>query len=208
MSLHRAIQEIGRPVFTTREIAMLAGMSLSSASQALSRMQKERLVTRAFRGVWGVTADPRFTPFALVAYLSGGHLAYVSFFSALHLHGLIGQIPQIIYSATTAHTRRLSTPLGTFSFHRIDPRFFSGFDWYRGGRSFLVASPEKALVDCLYISSRRGRRFGRFTEMELGAKFSKQRAREWVKKIPYPKIRRNVHDKLSALLESSSRSRF
>jgi predicted transcriptional regulator of viral defense system len=204
VSVHRAIQEIDRPVFTTREIATMAGTSLSSASQALSRMQKERLVTRAARGIWCQTADPRFTPFLLVPYLSGGHQAYVSFFSALHLHGLIGQIPQVVYAATTAHTRRRQTPLGMFSYHRIDPRFFSGFDWYCGGRSFLIAGPEKALVDCLYLSSRKGRRFGRFPEIELGARFSKRRAREWVKKIPYQKIRGHVQEKLSALLESSS----
>jgi predicted transcriptional regulator of viral defense system len=203
MSVHRAIQAAGRPVFTTREIATLAETSLPSASQALSRLQKEGLVTRAARGIWCRTADPRFTPFLLVAYLSGGHRAYVSFFSALHLHGLIGQIPQVIYAATTAHTRRRRTPVGTFSFHRIHPAFFSGFDWYRGDRSFLIATPEKALVDCLYLSSRKGRRFGRFPEIEPGKNFSRRRAREWTKKIPYEKIRCHVQEKLSTLLEAS-----
>lgn len=203
MSVHRAIQAAGRPVFTTREIATLADTSLSSASQALSRMQKEGLVTRAARGIWCRTADPGFTPFLLVGYLSGGHRAYVSFFSALHLHGLIEQIPQVVYAATTAHTRRRQTPVGTFSFHRIHPAFFAGFDWYRGDRSFLIAAPEKALVDCLYLSSRRGRRFGRFPELELGPKFSRRRAREWVKEIPYEKIRGHVSEKLSVLLRSS-----
>lgn len=202
MSVHRAIQAAGRPVFTTREIAALAETSLSSASQTLSRLQKQGLVTRAARGVWCVTADPRFTPFLLVPYLSGGHRAYVSFFSALHLHGLIAQIPQIVYAATTAHTRRRRTPLGAFSYHRIHPAFFAGFDWYRGGRSFLIAAPEKALVDCLYLSSRKGRRFGRFPEIELGSNFSRRRAREWVKKIPYQKIRGHVQEKLSTLLEA------
>jgi predicted transcriptional regulator of viral defense system len=203
MSVHRAIQAADRPVFTTREIATLAETSLSSASQTLSRLQKDGLVTRAARGIWCRTADPRFTPFLLVAYLSGGHRAYVSFFSALHLHGLIGQIPQVIYAATTAHTRRRRTPLGTFSYHRIHPAFFSGFGWYRGGRSFLIAAPEKALIDCLYLSSRKGRRFGRFPEIELGPKFSRRRAREWAKKIPYEKIRCHVQEKLSTLLEAS-----
>jgi len=200
MSLHRAIQELGRPVFTTREISAISGSSLSSVSQALARMQKQHLLTQVIRGVWCNTSDPRFSPFYLVPYLVGGHQAYVSFFSALHLHGIISQIPQVIYAATTAHSRRVSTQVATFSFHRIAPFFFSGFDWYRESRSFLIASPEKALVDCFYLASRKGRRFGSFSEIELGAKFSNRRAWEWVRKIPYTKIRRHVYDKLSVLL--------
>ncbi|MBN2494560.1 MAG: type IV toxin-antitoxin system AbiEi family antitoxin domain-containing protein [Deltaproteobacteria bacterium] len=202
MSVRRAIQLVRRPVFTTREIAALAGTSLSSASQTLARMEQEHLLTRAARGIWCVTDDPRFTPFLLVLYLSGGHQAYVSFLSALHLHGMIGQIPQVVYAATTAHTRRRDTPVGTFCFHRIQPAFFSGFDWYRE-QSFLIASPEKALIDCLYLSSRKGGRFGHFPEIEPIAGFSVRRARDWVKKIPYPKIRAHVSAKLTALLESA-----
>ncbi len=200
ISVHKAIQRIDRPVFSTREISALCGTSLSSASQALGRLEKEDLLTRAARGIWCVTTDPRFTPFQLVPFLAGNHQAYISFFSALHLHGMIEQIPQVVYAATTAHTQRRTTPLGTFSFHRMSPRFFSGYDWYRGGRSFLIASPEKGLVDCLYLSSRKGRRFGRFPEVELGKPFSKQKAWSWVQKIPSTKIRQNVHSKLSLLV--------
>ncbi len=160
ISVHKAIQQIERPVFSTREISSLCETSLSSASQALGRLEKQGLLTRAARGVWCVTTDPRFTSFQLVPFLAGNHQAYVSFFSALHLHGMIEQIPQVVYAATTAHTRRRMTPVGAFSFHRMSPYFFSGYDWYRGGRSFLIASPEKGLVDCLYLSSRKGKRFG------------------------------------------------
>lgn len=202
MSVQRAILEIERPVFTTREIAALAATSLSSASQSLSRLQRDGLVERVVRGVWCRPADPRFSVFMLVPFLSGGHRAYVSFFSALHLHGLIEQIPQVVYAATTAHTRRRSTPLGTFSYHRIHPAFFSGFDWYRENRSFLVASPEKALIDCLYLSSRKGRRFGRLPAFAPDTRFSRRLARAWVDKIPDRRIREHVGEKLSALVAS------
>jgi predicted transcriptional regulator of viral defense system len=204
MSVGKAIQRIERPVFTTREIAALCGTSLSSASQTLRRLESEDQLIRAARGIWCVTTDPRFTPFQLVPFLAGNHQAYVSFFSALHLHGMIDQIPQVVYAATTAHTRRRTTPVGTFSFHRLSPGFFSGFDWYRGSRSFLIACPEKGLVDCLYLSSRRGKRFGRFPEIELGKSFSKRKAWRWVEQIPDARIRRNVHSKLSSLLVQRS----
>jgi hypothetical protein len=60
-----------------------------------------------------VPEDPRFSPFALGPFLSGAHRAYLSFLSPLHLHGLIVQVPQVIYAATTGHTARRRTPVGT-----------------------------------------------------------------------------------------------
>jgi len=198
------LEALGRPVFTTREVAALRRTSVSAASQSLARLAEEGGIVRATRGVWCVPSDPRFTPYALAPFLSGSHPAYVSFFSALRLHGLIEQIPQVIYVATTAHTRRIRTPVGTFSLHQLSPDFFGGFDWYGERGSFLVASPEKALVDCLYLSGRKGRRFGRLPNPDLSTgSFSMGRARRWVRKVGDPRLRRHVGDKLEALWRES-----
>ena len=200
ISIGKAIHVIGRPVFTTREIASLRGSSLSAASQALARLESESILVRAARGLWCNVDDPRFSSFSLVAYLAGSHQAYVSFFSALHLYGMIGQIPRVIYAATTAHTRIVKTPLGTYSFHRLHPLFFSGFDWYRERQTFLIASREKALVDCLYLSVRKGRRFANLPELELDRNFSIKRARKWVRRVPYVRIRGAISDRLDMLV--------
>ncbi len=199
LSVAQAVQAIGRPAFTTREIATLSGHSLSVISRVLGGMAQRGLIKRVSRGLWCVPIDPRFTPFSLVAFLSGGHQAYVSFLSALHLHGMIEQIPQIVYAATTGHTRITSTSVGTYSFHRIQPNFFTGFDWYREGRDFLIASPEKALVDSLYLSSRRGKRFQYFPEIELKGALSFKKAIEWTQLISDLRIRKFVLNQLNSL---------
>jgi hypothetical protein len=162
-------------------------------------MEQGGLIKRAARGLWYVPSDSRFTAFSLVTFLPGKHRAYVSFLSALHLHGMIEQIPQIIYAATTGPTRVKKTPAGTYSFHRIQPDFFTGFDWYRDRRDFLIATPEKALVDSLYLSSRRGKRFRSFPELDLAGTFSFLRAEEWTQRIPDMRIRKYVHEKLRLL---------
>ena len=191
-SIGQALRALGRPVFTTREVAAVRGGSIAATSRSLARLEGEGRVVRARRGVWCDPEDPAFTPFALVHFLAGTHPAYVSFVSALHLHGLVEQIPQVIYAATTGHTARRRTPIATYSFHRIDPRFFDGFDWYRGGNDFLIAEPEKALIDSLYLASRKGKRFGRFPELDLGPGFRFERAEEWIERIPYQHIRHFV----------------
>ncbi len=199
-----AIHRLGRPVFSTREIALLRRASLSSTSQALSRLAQKAVVERIVPGIWHLPHDAAFSPFAVVPFLALGNRAYISFLSALHLHGMIEQIPQVIYAATTGHGRMIRTPVGTYSLHRIHPRFFSGFGWYGPRHDFLIAGPEKALVDSLYLSSRRGRRFGSFPELRFPKIFSFRRAFEWVSRIPDRRIRGHVRRKLE-ILRSESR---
>ncbi len=200
-SVPRALVRLARPVFTTREVAATRGGSMSATSQALDRMRRDGLVVRVTRGIWCTPSDPGFTPFSLAAPLAGSHRAYVSFLTALHLHGVVEQIPQVIYVATTGHTRVVATPVGTFSFHRIDPAFFDGFAWHGEAQRYLLATPEKALVDCLYISGRKGRRFAHFPELDL-SRFDRRLAQDWVTRIADPRLRTYVEGALAALLRS------
>ena len=155
-------------------------------------------MTKVTRGLWCRPTDPRFSTYGLVPFLASSHPAYVSLFSALWLHDMVEQIPQSVFVATTAHSRVVATPLQSFSFHQLSPEYFGGFDWYGERDSFLIASPEKAIVDCLYLSSRKGRRFGRFPELRLRA-FRIGRARRWVRSIADPALRSQVCTKLEVL---------
>lgn len=200
VSAAQAIRATGSSVFTTRQIAALRGSSLSATSQALARMEQRGLVKKVTRGVWCIPDDPRFSPYSLVPLLAGGHRAYVSLISALHLHGLIEQIPEVVFAVTTGHTRVRKTSVGSYSYHRIHPHFFAGFDWYGRRQDFLVATPEKALVDSLYLSSRKGKRFRFFPEINLGAGFNFKRAVEWAERIEHdPWTREYVLRKLEVL---------
>jgi hypothetical protein len=124
----------------------------------------------------------------------------VSFISALHLHGIVGQIPQVITLASPTHSKTIVTSLGTFSVHRIAPAFFAGFGWYKDSGIFLIAEPEKALVDSLYLSARKKRQYGHFPELDFPRSFSFRKARDWAARIPDVRIRRNVEKKLEAII--------
>ena len=136
-------------------------------------------------------------------FLFPKHRAYLSFISALHLYGIIEQIPQVVTLASTSHTKIIRTKIATFSIHRITPLFFDGFNWYKGTGSFLIAEPEKALIDTLYLSSCKKKQFRYFPELYFPKSFSFRKAKEWADKIPNSKIRSYVQKKLETLLVSS-----
>ncbi len=193
------IRQLNRPIFTTHGLAAVSGKSPSATTQALNLLEREGVVVKICRGIWGEAGGGRLSPYAVVPYLFPRHRAYVSFISALHLYGMIGQIPQVVTVASTTHTKIIRTEVGVFSVHRIAPGFFDGFDWYRGTGSFLIAEQEKALVDSLYLSARKKRRFGHFPEMHFPRSFSFRKARSWVKRIGDPRIRACVREKLARL---------
>lgn len=202
MNIWIAIQKLDRLVFTTREISSLTGMSLSSASQGLARIEQKGIIKKMIRGVWAMISDRRFSPLMLIPFLNQPHTSYVSFITALHLYGMISQIPQIITLASTAHTRKITTPAGVFSIHQIDPNFFAGFDWYKN-QNFLIACPEKAVVDSLYLASRKGRRYLFFPELYFPENFSQSRAKMWVAKIRDANLQKSVGEKLDNLFTTS-----
>ncbi len=190
------VKNLNRSVFTTNEVALVSGKSLSVVTQSLNTLQKQGLVLKIYRGIWAQTGAKDISPYNVIPFLFSRHRAYVSFISALHLYGIIEQIPQVITLASTAHTRVIHTGIGVFSVHRIMPEFFEGFNWYRGTESFLIAEPEKALVDSLYLSACRKNQFGHFPELHFPKTFSFKKAKNWVERIPNSSIAAAVQKKL------------
>ncbi len=193
------IRNSGSVILSTREFSMLANISSSFASQMLRRLAAKKKLTRLFQGLWADTQNPHFSPYQVVPFLTRPHLAAVSLLSALHLHGMIEQIPQVIYVVSTALTKKVKTPVGDYSIHQISPDFFEGYEYYPA-KDFLMASPEKALVDCVYLSARKRNRFVTLPEIYFPKNFSRRRAFVWVNQIAYPRLREAVRGRLDKFL--------
>jgi predicted transcriptional regulator of viral defense system len=155
-------------VFTTREFANHVDISMSAAAKRLSRLSDKEFLTRVTKGVWANTDHPYFHPLCCVPYLLGKEQGYVSFLTALHLHGVVSQIPKTIQIATTGRARTLNSPVGRFEFFQIKPELMTqGVDWSETRLPYLVASAEKALLDTLYLATRKNRRFARMPEIDV-----------------------------------------
>ncbi|MFH1018505.1 MAG: hypothetical protein V1798_10060 [Pseudomonadota bacterium] len=188
--------------FSTRAYAELAGLSVSSAAHRLKRFARRGFAQRLTRGFWVKPLHPQFTPYGCVTHLLGAALGYVSFLSALHRHGLLSQIPGRIQIATTGHFRRLQTALGTFEFFQIHPRMaLQGVEWTGTPFPYRIAGPEKALLDTLYLATRKGRRFVSLPDLDRNAcRFSNRLFRRLAaEQIHSPQIRMLVLTRAHAL---------
>lgn len=78
--------------------------------------------------------------------------SYISMESALSAYGFI---PEGVFQTTavsTLKTKRFQTPLGVFSYQHLKPALFFGQRVQGYGRHFFkTASPEKAILDFLYL---------------------------------------------------------
>ncbi len=187
-------------VFTTREFATRAGISVPNSSRQLSRLPE---LVRVTRGVWANPKHEAFHPHLCVEKLLGHEQGYVSFLTALSLHGVISQIPPRIHVATTGHARRVPTHVGTFELFHITPRLMQdGVTWSETRVPYRLATAEKALFDTLYISTRKGRRFRSLPELDLSrVRFSRRRFETLFRALDDPRIAAAVRSRFEALGE-------
>jgi len=175
-------------LFTTRDFANYSSISIPAASKRLLRLADKRLLTRVTKGLWANTSHPHFHPLSCVPYLLGKEQGYVSFLTALHLHGLISQIPKTIQIATTGHARSLNSPVGHYEFLQIKPELMKqGIKWSDTHLPYLIATAEKALIDTLYLSTRKSRRFARLPEVDIRqTAFRKREFERLLDQLPLP----------------------
>lgn len=118
----------------------------------IRRLVKEKRLFPIRRGLYETQAH--VSPHLLAGSIYGP--SYISFASALSYHGLI---PERVYTCTSATMKKnrsklFATPFGTFHYRDIPSEAYPfGAIWVKVDEnySFLIASPEKALCDMLYI---------------------------------------------------------
>jgi len=117
----------------------------------ISSMLAKGTIVRVKKGLYIFGESQRRGPFCqeLLANLIYGP-SYVSLEYALHYHGLTPERVETVTSVTCGRSRTFDTPVGMFAYRMIPLEAFrTGMDLVEldGGRSFLIAIPEKALAD-------------------------------------------------------------
>jgi predicted transcriptional regulator of viral defense system len=191
----KRIQGLNTPSFETRDISALLHVRKANASVLLSRLAGRGFVRRLARGRWciGVPINRE----QLAEQVAAPSPAYVSLQSALFRHGLIEQVPEMVYAVTLGRARVVRTSLGTVSLHRMPAALFGGFKATPDGTR--VATAEKALFDLLYLGPTRTRLFASLPEIELPRAFRWPVLTHWSRRIVGKSRRVYVEQKMSAL---------
>lgn len=133
-------------VIHLNHLELLTGMNRHALRVNLSRLTTRRILRRICRGYY---ANPFSAPDLEEISSRIYAPSYVSLESALHRHGVLAQAPQVLTCATTRLPKTARTSFGTILYHQIKKACFFGF---APEGQWLLAEPEKALADFLYLN--------------------------------------------------------
>jgi predicted transcriptional regulator of viral defense system len=141
------------PVFETG--LLLAGdVDPNDVRRQLSRWTKAGRLFQLRRGLYAL-APPyqRVPPHPFLVANRLAAASYVSLQSALAFHGIIPEFVARTTSVTTVRPDVWQTPLGDYVFRHIKQPLFFGYALTNLGnhQQALVATPEKALLDLIYL---------------------------------------------------------
>ena len=123
-------------VFATLLAPVIAALSLAVVYSVIKGTNENPIShesTSAHATAQVLTARPptglaRAQSGAAVESFAGDVEVYLSLHTALHLRGLIEQIPEVVYAVSLDRTSRIVTPMATFSIHHLAPEVFGGYE--------------------------------------------------------------------------------
>ena len=120
----------------------------------LTEWQEKGYIKKVRKGFY-VFADAELDESALFAISNQIYRpSYISLESALSYYNFIPEGVFTITAVTTRQTYEISTDLGRFDYRKIRQDLFFGYNVVgEGDRKFTIASPEKTLLDMLYLNS-------------------------------------------------------
>lgn len=132
-------------IFSTADFENIASLSRESAWAALGRYVKMGLIKSPKRGLYYFADNPP-NPYLLAnkIYIP----SYISFETALSYYSIIPEAVYTVTCATTKITREFDNDDVTFAYYKIKMQAFTG---YLKKEDYLIADPEKALIDYLYF---------------------------------------------------------
>lgn len=154
MKFEELLATVGEePLFETG--LLLAGdVDPADVRRQLSRWVKAGRLYQLRRGLYSLA--PPYQKVQPHPYLVANRLvpgSYLSLQAALSHYKLIPEAVFVMTSVTTGRPGRWETPLGTYDYRHLQTEMLTGFrrTLLAGGQEALLASPEKALLDLVYL---------------------------------------------------------
>ncbi|MCX6783792.1 MAG: hypothetical protein NT141_01845 [candidate division WWE3 bacterium] len=143
------LQSTTKSILGSQDLQNALGFkSANSKNTAIHRFVKNRWLLPIRKGLYANSfkAPEKFAVATAVVSPS-----YISFESALNYYGILSQNPQVITVATIKKSRETAYDNQIIKYSHLGQKLFFG---YQKTGEFLIAMPEKALLDTLYFESR------------------------------------------------------
>lgn len=142
------------PIFASSQISSLT-TNVQMLRNQLTQWKKQGLVLKLKRGLYILNEEDRkVNPSRTFIANQLVSPSYVSTEYALFFYGLIPEKVEDVTSVTTKKTTLIRNSFGVFRYQHLNTNCFIGFEQIeeKGGLSFFIATPEKAIVDFLYLN--------------------------------------------------------
>ena len=142
-------EQHGKVLFTVTELANIAGVSRAALNVELARLRQQAILVKYAHGLYGLPGAVSVE--TLVAAIDPH--AYITGHYALYVHNLVTQMPLTVTCFTdrrSPRARERGTPVGRLAFVCVR----SGV--YGPVPERLIAPPDQALCDYVYLARRQG----------------------------------------------------
>lgn len=150
-------QSIAQDVFDYQTLTEILGERVSKPRDLAARLVREGSLVRIRRGlyIFGELLRKHTVSREYLSNLIYGP-SYVSLDYALSFYSMIPEKVFTVTSVSLGRSREFTTPFGHFSYRMLgSDRYSTGISMESSGSiSFLVASPEKALIDKVWSDTR------------------------------------------------------
>ncbi|MCD6096832.1 hypothetical protein J7J60_00610 [bacterium] len=178
--LAERIKSIPKTYFYFADIKKITNLSDKSLKVALNRLVKDKKLIRITRGVYTININKvDWQSLAVEIY----YPSYLSFEWALSYYNIMSQKPIHLTLATINRSKTIKTSQRNLIYHHLQERMFWG---YKKEANYLVATPEKALLDQAYLSLNGYAKFD-IEEMNLEG-LNKKRLKTYLKRVDYTRL--------------------
>lgn len=151
---YEVIKKIKKIVFSLDDVKKILNIKYSSAKVFVSRYVKNGYILRLRRNLFVLKEKfdnlDNEQKFMLANFIVSP--SYISFITALSYYELTTQVPQNFFESVSLYRSKiLQINNNVFKYSKIKKEFYFGFV---KKDNFFIATPEKALVDSLYLMVR------------------------------------------------------
>lgn len=183
--LTKKIYDSGLSFFTLNTLKSLLEIKRESTNfNILQRLVANGVLQKIERNKY-LLPGAKINDFSLANFIY--QPSYISFESALNFRGILSQFPYEVTSATGKKTAAKTIDGKTFSYIHLKKTLFWG---YEKKNDFLIAFPEKALLDQLYLASK-GLKKANIDEYDLTL-IDWRKLGEYLKKFPQTRQFRSI----------------